>query len=153
MSAIKYRELPRKNYEQDFLPFISNYNYNIRDKRITIGIDCVNVPGMLIGPETTSAIEKVKFPKLIGRIVFFSNRGKNEVKELSRHLRNVISHPENIKTAEINGKVYCRLLDIDKSSKKATMKGLIPLDEVKILINEIIRNTNSYGTQSIKQGN
>ena len=145
MSNINYRQLPRENYNSDFVPLADMYNYDVFGKQVVSSLDELSPIGIEIVPLSTSAIRNSKYTELSNRIVFFVNNGRNAVAELSRHLKNLVSHPKNVKIFTIDGIQYYRIYDKNTRNNKDTMKGVISISDWRRLttnLKTILTNNN-----------
>ena len=64
MSTINCRQLPRENYNSDFVSLADMYNYDVIGKQIVSSLDELSPIGIEIVPLSTSAIRISKYTEL-----------------------------------------------------------------------------------------
>lgn len=146
---VNLKKLPKQNFNTDFLPLVSIYKYDIEGKNMTLTLNNIKIPNIDIATASTSEINKLKYSQLNNRIIFYANNGKNEVVEFSRHIKNLASHPENVKVMTVDGTEYYRFYDQNPFTKgQKTMKGIISVNDWKKLIASIQSSIQSINAQN-----
>jgi hypothetical protein len=127
--AISWIKVSKKDVKKDFQFFQDFYNFDIRNKDISLELADIQAFGVKITSKDTSVIKNTHFSQLNDEILFFSKSSNKDVKELIRHFKNMVSHPINIKKATINGKGYYRIFDCRFSpNRKESMKGVVSIN-------------------------
>lgn len=135
-----WRDIHKSIVENDFSIFLNYYNFDIKNNNISTDLNEIQCYGIVLRPCSTSEIKKTKFTKLRNEIIFYSNPSKSDVKELIRHFKNLVSHPENIKIATIKGKPYYRVYDYKFGKpRKDSMKGVVSVDLWKNFVKQIMK--------------
>ena len=136
-------KVSKKDVQNDFEHLLSYYNFDINQKVITLRLDEIENFGVKLENKTTSAIANTKYTQLHDAIIFYSKSPKCDVKELMRHFKNLVSHPNNIKKAKFNGTTYYQIRDYNLQNKKFTMKGVVSTGMWKIFITKVICEINN----------
>ena len=136
---INWRRASKRDVQNDFERLLNYYNFDIANKNATLSLDEIQNLGVNLEGNTTTAIKNTKFSQLHDAIIFYSRSPQCDVKELMRHFKNIVSHPENIKKAKLNGIKYYKIQDYDLHNKKFTMKGVVSTEVWKVFISKIIR--------------
>ena len=142
--SVNWRIASKKEVRTDFYQFEEFYNFDVKNKDISLVLSDIQDMGVTIESRSTSDIKTTKYSNLSNTILFYSKTNKEDVKELIRHFKNVVSHPENIKKGYIKGKKYYRIYDVKKSPpQKDSMKGVIAVDVWKLFSKELIKRINN----------
>lgn len=125
------KKITKEVFKADFEQFLALYKYNVVNRELSATLDDIRQFGIIPVPSSTSSIKKMKIPMLAdSTIIFFSNKGKPDINEFFRHLKNLCSHSENIKIFEKGGIEYYRIHDfrpLKDRKRKDTMKGIVPV--------------------------
>lgn len=145
-NQIRWKNVSESDVKHDFQAFLNLYNFDVVNKQISLSLSSIQPLGIKTEAKDTSEIKKTNYTQLRDEIIFYSKSKNDDVKELIRHFKNLVSHPKNIKKATINSAKYYRLYDYRFSPiKKDSMKGVVSVDNWRLfkkkLIN-LIKKTN-----------
>ena len=142
---LKWKNISKQDLESDFSKLLNFYNYDVKPKHVALSLDDIQELGVNLSKGSTSEIHKAKYTQLDNAIMFYSNPNKNDTKELIRHFKNLVSHPENIKKGTIEGETCYRIYDFKPGNpRKESMKGVISVEAWRKFTNEIMKKISDH---------
>lgn len=141
---INWNSVSKNDLESDFSFFLNFYNFDIKQHTVNLQLKDIQSYGVQIETKTTSEIKKSKYCQLNNHIIYYSNPSSGDVKELIRHFKNLVSHPQNVKKTTINNVLYYRLYDINKAISKESMKGVVEVKIWKSFAMKLIADINNH---------
>lgn len=142
-NKINWYSAAKKDVKNDFEHLLGYYNFDIGNKDVMLNLYEIQNLGVNLESNTTTAIKNTKFSQLHNAIIFYSKSPKCDVKELMRHFKNLVSHPQNIKKSNLKGTTYYKIHDYDLTNKKYTMKGVLSTDVWKAFIRNVTHKINN----------